>query len=108
MDELSKFLTEVNFDSFAQQKKALLQSALDAAHYDPATSFRDFFQDRFFERRNRIVYYGQIDFQESDGKQCLSLASSLVSLLNAMDQLRIARMDEAHKKALGSPSTSAP
>jgi uncharacterized OB-fold protein len=103
IDELSKFLTEVNFDSFAQQKKALLQSALDAAHYDPATSFKDFFQEQFFERRNKIVHYGEIDFQESDGKLSLTLASSLISLLNAMDQQRIAQMDEKHKKALQSP-----
>jgi hypothetical protein len=62
-----KFLTGISFDGFAQQKKSLLKSALDDGHYDPATSFRDFFQEQFFERRNKIVHYGEIDFQESDG-----------------------------------------
>src|SRR5271165_767679 len=100
MDELSKFLTGISFDSFAQKKKVLLQSALDDGHYDPATSFRDFFQKQFFERRNMIVHYGEIDFQESDGKLSHTLASSLISLLDAMDRQRIAEMDIKHKKAL--------
>jgi hypothetical protein len=93
MDELSKFLTGISFDSFAQRKKVLLQSALDVGHYDPGTSFRDFFQEQFFERRNKIVHYGEIDFQESNGKRSLTLASSLISLLDAMDRQRIAEMD---------------
>jgi len=108
MDELSKFLTGISFDSFAQQKKTLLDSALDDGHYDPATSFKDFFQEQFFERRNKIVHYGEIDFQESDAKLSLTLASSLISLLNAMDQQRIAQMEIKHKKALDSPPMGAP
>lgn len=106
MDELSKFLTGISFDSFAQQKKSLLKSALDDGHYDPATSFRDFFQEQFFERRNKIVHYGEIDFQESDGLLSLTLASSLIGLLNAMDQRRIAQMDEKHQKAVESAPPS--
>jgi hypothetical protein len=106
MDELSEFLTGISFDSFAQQKKMSLESALDDGHYDYATSFRDFFQEQFFERRNKIVHYGEIDFQESDGKLSLTLASSLISLLNAMDQQRIAQMELKHKKALESPPPS--
>ena len=73
MDELSKFLAGVNFDSFAQQKKASLQSALSGACYNPARSLKDFFQEQFFEKRNRIVHYGEIDFKESDGQQCLNI-----------------------------------
>jgi hypothetical protein len=107
LNKLSEFLTGISFDSFAQKKKALLQSALDAGHYDSATSFRDFFQEQFFERRNKIVHYGEIDFQQSDGNLSLTLASSLISLLNAMDQQRIAQMDEKHKKALQSPPMGA-
>jgi hypothetical protein len=103
LDKLSKFLTGVSFDSFVQTKKVLLQPALDAGHYDSATSFRDFFQEQFFERRNKIVHYGEIDFQESDGRLSLTLASSLIGLLDAMDQKRIAQMDEKHKKAHESP-----
>lgn len=106
MDELSKFLTGISFDSFAQQKKILLRSALDDGHYDSATSFRGFFQEQFFERRNKIVHYGEIDLEESDGRLSLTLASSLISLLNAMDQQRIAQMDEKHKRALESPPPS--
>jgi hypothetical protein len=106
MDGLSKFLTGISFDSFVQQKKTLLESALDDGHYDPATSFRDFFQEQFFERRNKIVHYGEVDFQESDGKLSLTLASSLIGLLNAMDQQRIAQMDIKHKEALESPPPS--
>jgi hypothetical protein len=107
MDELSRFLTELDFDKFAEKKKALLQSALDESYYDPSTSFKDFFQKQLFEKRNKIVHYGEIDFQETEGMRCFSLGLSLLRLLDAMDNERIARMNEEHKKSLnGAPSNA--
>lgn len=108
MDELSKFLTGISFDTFAQQKKASLEPALTEALYDPATWLRDFFQEQFFEKRNRVMHYGEIDFQGRDGKLCLLLASCLIRLLDMMDEVRIARMDERYKKVVQLPPTDAP
>lgn len=95
LDELCRFLTLQPFDEFARLKIDLLKPAL--ANYDPATSFKDFFQEQFFDRRNDFVHYGKIDFQDADGRQCLSLASALLNLFHAMDMQRADALDEAHR-----------
>ncbi|MGA2424392.1 MAG: hypothetical protein ABSG07_10335 [Terriglobales bacterium] len=97
LDKLSRLLTNMCFDQFASQNKQLLVPALSM--FDPSTSIRDHFQDQLFERRNRIAHYGEVDFGKLDGEQCFSTALSLISLLHAMDQERIKRMDEDHKRA---------
>jgi hypothetical protein len=86
LDELSRLLTSKPFDGFACLNKELLKSAVTG--YNPGTSIKDFLQEQFFERRNDIVHYGKVDFQEADGKQSLSLATSLLSLFHAMDAKR--------------------
>jgi hypothetical protein len=97
LEELSRLLTRKPFDEYARLKKDVLKPALTS--YDPATSIKDFFQDQFFDKRNDIVHYGKIDFQEGDGRQSLSIAGALLGLLHAMDIERIAAMDKAHRKA---------
>jgi len=86
LDELSRLLTGKPFDEFACLNKKLLKPALTG--YNPGTSVKDFLQEQFFERRNDIVHYGKIDFQEEDGEQSLSLGTALLSLFHAMDVKR--------------------
>jgi hypothetical protein len=97
LDELSRLLTGKPFDEFACLNKELFKPSLIG--YKPATSFKDFFQEQFFQKRNQIVHYGKIDFGEADGTQSLSLATALLDLFRAMDTRRINILDEAHKKA---------
>lgn len=97
LEKLSELLTSKNFDAFVIQNKKLLLSAL--VSYDPAASFKAFFQEQLFERRNRIIHYGEVDFGKSEGEQCFGLASALIGLLTAMDRERIRRMDEEHRRA---------
>ena len=96
-DELSRLLTGEEFDRFAQQNMGWLKPHLDK--FDSATSVKDFFQSRLFEKRNEVVHYGNIDFEEGDGQSCVSLASALLRVLKAMDTERIKKMDEDHKKS---------
>jgi hypothetical protein len=86
LEKLSQLLTKKAFDEFARLKFHLLKPAL--ADYDPAGSMRDFFQDGFFEKRNRIAHYGEIDLEKPDGEHCFSSATALLSLLRAMDGTR--------------------
>jgi hypothetical protein len=97
LDDLSRFLTSTDFDKFALQNKAMLMPVLDG--FNPATSIKKFFQEQLFETRNRIVHYGEIDFDKKNGDRCFSLALAMIHLLQAMDRERIKKMDEAHKKA---------
>ena len=86
LDELSRLLAGKPFDEFACLNKALLKPA--STGHNPGTSIKDFLQEQFFERRNDIVHYGKVDFQEADGKQSLSLATALLNLFHAMDVKR--------------------
>ncbi len=96
-DELARLLTGKEFDKFAQQNMVWLKPQL--AKFDSATSVKDFFQDRLFKKRNQVVHYGSIDFEEGDGLSCVSLASTLLRVLKAMDTERIKKMDEDHKRS---------
>jgi hypothetical protein len=84
LDELSRLLTDTNFDKFAQQNMKWLKNHIDG--FDRATSIKTFFQDQVFERRNQVIHYGNIDFEEADGKKCYPLISALLELLKAMDK----------------------
>lgn len=96
-DELSRLLAGADFDKFAQQNMGWLKPYLDG--FDPATSVKIFFQDQFFEKRNQIVHYGNIDFEKEGGDSCVSLAMTFLGLLQAMDNERIKKMDDDHKRA---------
>jgi hypothetical protein len=94
LHRLSLLLTETDFDAFAFQNKALFRSV--RSDYDAANTYTSpklFFQKQLFEKRNRIVHFGEIDYQRSDGEMCFSLASALLRILNAMHEQRIKRMD---------------
>ena len=95
LDGLSRLLTGIDFDKLAQQKK---MQPSDLKGFNPTTSIKRFFQEELFKRRNQIVHYGHLDFEKADAHQCLSLALALIRLLDAMDKLRIKRMDDAHEK----------
>lgn len=86
LEELSLLLPKKPFDEFAQQNMNPLKPAL--AGRDPATSIKDFFQAQFFEKRNNIAHYGEIDFENSVGEHCFLLATTLLKLLRVMDEIR--------------------
>jgi hypothetical protein len=105
LEELSRFLTRKPFDEFARLRLDLLKPAL--TDYPPATSIKDFFQTELFDRRNDVVHYGKIDFDEADGRKCLSLASALLELFHAMDMKRADALDEARRKYREATATTA-
>jgi hypothetical protein len=102
MDELCRFLTIKPFDEFAVCKKEILDAAMTG--FESSASYKDFFQENLFGKRNDIAHYAKVDFQRVDGERSLSLATALLGLLRAMDSKRIQAMDVAHRKAQGSPA----
>jgi hypothetical protein len=99
LHQLSLFLTTKDFDSFAFQNKSLFKSVKE--EYDSSnthTSPKIFFQKLLFDKRNKIVHYGNVDSRRSDGEICLSVALALLRILSAMHQERIKRMDEDHNR----------
>jgi hypothetical protein len=89
LDKVSGLLTGQSFDSFLSQNGELLKTV--HARYrasESAASPKDFFVKEFFYKRNKIVHFGKIDFQQSDAEMCLTLASILSQILAAMDAQR--------------------
>jgi hypothetical protein len=88
-DKVSEFLTGQSCDSFLGTNASLLK-ALHTKYpaSAAAASPKDFFIKELFHRRNRIVHYGEINFQQTDGEMCVFLAAILSQILAAMDAKR--------------------
>lgn len=85
-DEVSQLLTGVKLDSFLMTNGNLVKG-VDAA-YPTAKNFasrKEFFRQELFDRRNKILHRGKIDFQEAEGKMCFELATALFQIIKAMD-----------------------
>jgi hypothetical protein len=105
LDKVSGLLVGQPFDSFLSQNTGLLQAV--QARYPSskiATSPKNFFIKELFHRRNRIVHFGKVDFQQSDGEMCLTLATTLSQILAAMDVKRRLALEAKHSAELQGPS----
>ncbi len=101
LDVVSKLLSHEAFDAFARQNKAWLFPKLDG--FDRATSIKQYFQNHFYRTRNRVVHYGEVDFQKPDGERCFSLAWLLLRLFHAMDR-KACELLEARQRMVDSQS----
>ena len=71
LNELSRFLTKMDFEAFATS----ISFALDN-------------HEQVFHRRNRIVHYGELNYSRADGESCVLKASKLLDLIRAMHEHR--------------------
>ena len=105
LDRVSTLLTGQAFDSFLSKNAALLQrvhTRYPASESEP--SAKKFFISEVFHRRNRIVHFGEIGFQQADAEIGLTLATALSQVLSAMDAYRRNALDAKHGAQLkGAP-----
>jgi hypothetical protein len=96
-DKVSSLLTGKSFDAFLAQNNWLLK-ALHSQYpaSKSAESPKDFLVTQFFRKRNKIVHYGKIDFQQPDAEMCVTCASTLRKILAAMDTKRIDDLEAKH------------
>ena len=105
LDKVSGLLTGQAFDSFLAQNAALLMPV--HKRYPASTSEpspKKFFIAELFHKRNRIVHFGEINFQQADAEMCLTCATSLSQILSAMDAQRRLALDAKHAAHLKTPS----
>jgi len=88
-DKVSGLLAGQPFDSFLSQNSELLKN-IHMRHQGSksAASLKDFFVKELFYKRNRIVHFGKIDFQQPDAETCFTLGSTLWQILAGMDAHR--------------------
>jgi hypothetical protein len=105
LDKVSALLTGHTLDSFLSQNGALLRhvhTQYPASKSEPSP--KKFFITELFHRRNRIVHFGEINFQQPEAEMGLALATSLSQILSAMDAHRRNALDAAHTAQLKATS----
>ncbi len=104
-DKVSGLLTGQPVDSFLSQNSELLKNMyLRYPASKSAASLKDFFVKEFFYKRNRIVHFGKIDFQQPDAEICFTLGSTLWQILAAMDAHRRRALEAKHSIQTQGPS----
>jgi hypothetical protein len=84
-DTVSSRLTGKSFDSFLSANGDLLKSVRTQYESSGEASAKDFFVKELFHKRNRIVHFGKIDFQQPEAESCFAFATALWHILVAMD-----------------------
>ncbi len=77
-DEVSLLLTGKNLDSFLLDNGALVKTVENEYPASKTfTSWKEFFRRELFDRRNKIVHRGEIDFQEAEeGRTLIQFCAS--------------------------------
>ena len=89
LDKISVLLAGQLFDSFLLHNTALLKPIHKRYSVsNPEPSLKKFFITELFHRRNKIVHFGEISFQQADAEMCLILATTLSQILSTMDAQR--------------------
>ena len=91
-DRVSSLLAGQSFDAFLSANGDLLKSV--RTHYQSSgeASANYFFVKGLFHKRNRVVHFGKIDFQQSDAELCFALATAVWHILVAMDAHRYRKL----------------
>jgi len=59
-----------------------------------------YFQKEIFDRRNRIMHWGNVNYVQADAAPCLSAAIGIVNILKLMDRLRYEKMERDWRNSL--------
>jgi hypothetical protein len=97
LDKVSELLAGQPFDSFLAHSAELVKpvhTQYPASKSEPSP--KKFFITELFHRRNRIVHFGEINFQQADAEMCLTLATTLSQVFSAMDAQRRLDLDAKH------------
>jgi hypothetical protein len=57
---------------------------------------KEFFIKELLHKRNKIVHFGEINFQKADAEMCLRLATTLAEILRGMDAESCRALDAKH------------
>jgi hypothetical protein len=104
VDFVSEFLSGMKFDDFVTDfltknknhpgiliKNGFPQSA--------SQTKLEYFQREIFDKRNRIMHWGKVDYQQKEATPCLSAAIGIVNILKLMDRLRYEKMERDWRQA---------
>jgi hypothetical protein len=97
-DFVSNYLVGLGFDEFVSMDAkagAIMAGFSDSAGVSP----KEYFQQSFFKRRNRIVHWGKVDYEKMDAEFCLRAAIAIVGILKLMDNQKYEKMERDWRQA---------
>ena len=103
---VSEFLCGKKFDDFVanfenqSRKSTVAHTGPTIASSRPAASY---IQDELFRRRNRIMHWGDVGYQQPDARLCLNAASGFIGTLKTMDREKTSRARRHGAKRNPSP-----
>jgi hypothetical protein len=105
LEAVSVLLTGKSFEAFVYQDIAWLTTI--RANYPTfmsTASANILLLEELFRRRNKIVHFGKIDFEQPDAEVCFELATTLSKILAAMDTERNNALKLKHSIQAQAPS----
>jgi hypothetical protein len=104
VDFVSEFLSGMKFDDFVTDFLAknkdhpgiLIKNGFP--QWASQTEL-DYFQKEIFDKRNRIMHWGKVDYQMEEAALCLSAAIVVVNILKLMDRLKCEKMEHDWRQA---------
>jgi hypothetical protein len=91
-DFASNSLVGMGFDEFVATNPnatAIMNGFLDAVGQSP----KKYFQQVLFNKRNRILHWGQVSYERVDAESCLKAAIAIGGILKIMDRQRGEKME---------------
>jgi len=110
MDFVSNFLTGKSFDNFVNdfvREKGLAALIGSESPLGEVELTASYVHAKLFHKRNRIMHWGEVNFEKDDALSAFTTACDAISVLKAMDRVRCEAMERSFSKlnlASGSPA----
>jgi hypothetical protein len=104
VDFVSEFLSGMKFDDFVtdyltknkDRPGILIKNGFP--QWESQTKL-EHFQREIFDKRNRIMHRGKMDYQQKETAPCLSAAIVMVNIFKLMDRLKYEKMERDWRQA---------
>jgi HEPN domain-containing protein len=97
-DFVSEALAGIKFNDYVTNNPAAFALISALPNSDGKTPI-DYFKAELFERRNRIMHWGKLNYQREDAEICLNAANAIIEILKSMDYRRYEKMESDWRQA---------
>jgi hypothetical protein len=104
-DFVSKALVGMSFDDFVAKSPAA-QKIMNGFPAAIGTSTRDYFQATLFEKRNRIMHWGHLNYGKADAQLCHQISLAATGILKIMDHERYSDMEKSWRQSQAAPTVA--
>jgi len=98
-DFVSDAIAGMKFDIFVNgnpNAKSIMDGFTEAADISP----KKYFRDELFQRRNRILHRGKMNYTQADATLCLRMAIGIRDILKVMDAQKCEKMERDWRQSL--------